>query len=346
MQNAYPFRRAVNVRHAHRTLFLLLLLFILLAPSHSFSQTPSMIITSPYYTPDHGYSVSGTVTLGAHLANARNVEKVEFYVDGHLVNTVRSYPYSCLWPGSQGAQGLHELEVVAYQKNGNRNSLLEVFNMEPAATATLTATEQVAKTKDAEGIYYKLDASANSHADRHTEGLTLWKSTDGENWIYGGLVWSFEGDGNAAEKQWNNLTKKPTRLVKGAIVYTNNNFYITGRFTAAENPSLLASTTGKPEGPYAPASPREAADYKASLARLNANDQPLIRVYPNPSAQSFRLLTVDPLHYTVCDVAGQIIASGTAVAGTTFGASLKPGIYLLSVITPDGQSKTFRLLKN
>lgn len=347
MQPAYLCRRAVNLRHAHRLLFLFLLFFILVPRSGTFSQTSSMIITSPYNTPDHGFSVGGTVTLGVHLPDAAAVEKVEFYVDGHLVNTVFSYPYSCLWTGKQNTQGLHELEVVAWQKNGNKNSLLEVFNVEPAHTVTPTVTAPVAKTKDAEGIYYKLDASGNSHADRHTEGLTLWKSTDGENWTYGGLVWSFEGDGNAAEKEWTNPTKIPTRLVReAAIIYTNNNFYITGRFTPTGEISLLVSTTGKPEGPYAPASPRQAADYKASFAKLNANNLALIKVYPNPSAQSFRISAAGQLYYSVSDVAGQIISSGTAVTGTTFGSFLKTGVYFLTVITQDGQSKTFRLLKN
>lgn len=331
------------IKRLPKILHLLFLVLTVACSLQATAQNSPVIITSPYYTPDHGYSIGGTATLAVKIPESSNVQKVEFYVDGKLVNIAEHYPYSCQWPGSLTTTGLHDLEVIAYHDNGNKESLLQAFTVEAKEATAQKQSLQESVTKGADSMYYKLDASANSHAGNHTEGLSLWRSSDKTNWTYAGLVWSFEGDANDAEKKWTNLTETPARVVKNAAIkFRNNNFYISGNFEPEQNAKLLKSVTGKPEGPYVPAKDEEQTINKFLSDQEN---DAAVKVFPNPASAAFKLNVSATVNYTVTDLTGKILESGSANSETPIGASLRAGSYFLTILNRDGTKKSTLILK-
>ena len=83
---------------------------------------------------------------------------------------------------------------------------------------------------------------------RYNDGIELWKSPDLIDWSYLGLVWSIERDGGW-EKQWRDHRGPVRSIWAPEIRFIHNSFYITFGMPPG-GMSILASTTGKPEGPY------------------------------------------------------------------------------------------------
>lgn len=80
--------------------------------------------------------VSGTpLTISATAADNVGVSKVEFYVDGAMVNSDATAPYSYSWPTNGVAAGSHSLSARAYDAAGNTAT-------SAAVNITLTASAQ------------------------------------------------------------------------------------------------------------------------------------------------------------------------------------------------------------
>ena len=79
-------------------------------------------------TPEGGAAVSGRLSEGAHNCTASpgssfRIDRVSFYLDGALLNTERSAPYSCTWDTTAAADGSsHTLGAVVYDINGRSAS--------------------------------------------------------------------------------------------------------------------------------------------------------------------------------------------------------------------------------
>ena len=307
-----------------------------------------MQITSPYNTPDRGFSVGGTATLAVKVQNPKQTDRVEFYVDGKLLKTVYHYPFSCQWAGSKTTTGLHDFEAVSYLNSGEKQSIFQAFNVEDACNSAITnANAASAAIKGADNVFYRLDASKNSHSANHSEGLSLWKSNDQQSWSYAGLIWSFEGDGSEAEQNWSTVENKPSRSVtNAAIVFTNNNYYIEGTFEKGKQAKLLVSTTKVPEGPYETASTEEVAAYRISLTK-NSTDKigTIVSVYPNPSSQAFKVVSSEKFSYRITDLNQKTVESGVSSSTSLVGNSLKPGAYVLTVSYINGASKSVKIIK-
>ena len=100
-----------------------------------------------------------------------------------------------------------------------------------------------------DGNYY-LTGSTGDNIWAHADGIELWKSTDLQKWEYIGLVWSIEKNGNW-EKAWANLHGKPARaLWAPELHYVKGNYFIVLSMPPG-GISILKSTSGKAEGPYA-----------------------------------------------------------------------------------------------
>jgi hypothetical protein len=76
---------------------------------------PTVSITAPL----GGATVSGNVNFSANASDNVGVTKVEFYVDGSLVNTSTSSPYSFMWDTSSVSNGTHTLSAKAYDAANN-----------------------------------------------------------------------------------------------------------------------------------------------------------------------------------------------------------------------------------
>jgi subtilisin family serine protease len=70
-------------------------------------------------TPVSGSTVSGSVTVTASASDNIGVSRVEFYVNGMLVSTRTSAPYSFSWDTRTVASGITTLSAKAYDVAGN-----------------------------------------------------------------------------------------------------------------------------------------------------------------------------------------------------------------------------------
>ncbi|HUP31586.1 MAG TPA: S8 family serine peptidase [Gaiellaceae bacterium] len=79
---------------------------------------PTTSITSP----SDGATVSGTITVQASASDDVGVARVELYVDGGLVGTDTTSPYTFSWDTTTVANGSHSLQTKAYDAAGNVGS--------------------------------------------------------------------------------------------------------------------------------------------------------------------------------------------------------------------------------
>ncbi len=80
---------------------------------------PSVSITSPA----NGSSISGrTVTISARATDNRAVSKVNFFINGKLVSTDTTAPYSHAWNVQKLARGTYVLAATAYDSSGKMAS--------------------------------------------------------------------------------------------------------------------------------------------------------------------------------------------------------------------------------
>jgi poly(hydroxyalkanoate) depolymerase family esterase len=77
-------------------------------------QRPTVNISAPA----GGSNVSGTVTVTATAADDTGVARVEFFVDGELLATDTSAPYSFAWNTAAESNGPHALKAVAFDTAG------------------------------------------------------------------------------------------------------------------------------------------------------------------------------------------------------------------------------------
>lgn len=69
--------------------------------------------------PGDGQTVAGTVTVSVTASDDVGIERVELYIDGALLATDRSAPYSFDWPTAAYGEGAHSLMAMAYDAAGN-----------------------------------------------------------------------------------------------------------------------------------------------------------------------------------------------------------------------------------
>lgn len=76
---------------------------------------PSVSLTAP----SAGATVSGSVTVSANASDAVGVAQVEFLLDGALLGSDASAPYSLSWNSTTAANGTHTLQARATDLAGN-----------------------------------------------------------------------------------------------------------------------------------------------------------------------------------------------------------------------------------
>lgn len=104
-------------------------------------------------------------------------------------------------------------------------------------------------TLGGDGNYY-MTGSTGDNIWAFNDGVELWRSPDLKSWDYMGVVWSIEKDGGW-EKQWRGMHDLPTRAIWAPEIHYVGGTYAIALSMAPGGLSILKSTTGKPEGPYA-----------------------------------------------------------------------------------------------
>jgi xylan 1,4-beta-xylosidase len=102
-----------------------------------------------------------------------------------------------------------------------------------------------------DGNYYMTGSSGDNIWD-FNDGVELWRSADLQKWDYLGVVWNIKRDGTW-EKQPRDLHGKPTIAIWAPEIHylKKLNTYVIVLSMAPSGITILKSTTGKPEGPYA-----------------------------------------------------------------------------------------------
>ena len=82
---------------------------------------PRVTLTSP----SNGSKVSGVITISAAVEG--DVERVEFYVDGSLIQTLTKPPWQASWDTSLASEGQHTITVVATSSYGSSSSTVTII---------------------------------------------------------------------------------------------------------------------------------------------------------------------------------------------------------------------------
>ncbi len=99
---------------------------------------PSASITSPA----NGATVSGTITVAASASDNVGVVSVQFFLDGALITTDTSAPYSLSWNTTGAANGPHTLTAVARDAAGNTTTSAGVTVTVANDSAAVTRFEE------------------------------------------------------------------------------------------------------------------------------------------------------------------------------------------------------------
>ncbi|AZR74573.1 hypothetical protein BBF96_14960 [Anoxybacter fermentans] len=135
--------------------------------------SPTVNITAP----SNGATVSGTVAYSADASDNVGVTQVKFFIDGVLVGTDTTAPYSISWDTTNYSNGDHNLVAKAYDAAGNVGTsstvTVTVNNTNSTTIINERFTGYVSSSGDADEYFY-IDVTAPG-----TIGLTLsWNSSD------------------------------------------------------------------------------------------------------------------------------------------------------------------------
>lgn len=73
-------------------------------------------------SPTSNSSGSGSITIKVAASDANGIKEVQFLVDGKVVSTDSTAPYTYTWNSADGVNGLHNLTVKAIDKAGNSST--------------------------------------------------------------------------------------------------------------------------------------------------------------------------------------------------------------------------------
>jgi len=114
------------------------------------------------------------------------------------------------------------------------------------------ALSDISISKGPNHTYYLTGTSGDRFGVQ--DGIRVWASKDLKIWNQigiNGLVWTFENDGKAWQKEINQKNGwKQRGIIAPKIYFLKDNFWITYTASNSNQSGILKSTTGRPEGPY------------------------------------------------------------------------------------------------
>jgi cellulose 1,4-beta-cellobiosidase len=72
--------------------------------------------------PTNGGTVSGTVPIETEVSGTCAVDRVEFFIDGNIIHTDSTAPYTASWDTTSYIQANHNIQVIAYDANDPGNT--------------------------------------------------------------------------------------------------------------------------------------------------------------------------------------------------------------------------------
>lgn len=79
---------------------------------------PTVVVT----TPQNGAIVFGTIDIQAEASDDGGIAKVEFYIDGTLINTDTTAPYTSTWTTLTYQNGAHKIKAIGYDTSAQQTS--------------------------------------------------------------------------------------------------------------------------------------------------------------------------------------------------------------------------------
>ncbi|MEJ2788271.1 MULTISPECIES: PHB depolymerase family esterase [unclassified Pseudoxanthomonas] len=141
---------------------------------------PTVALTSPA----NGATISGTVTLAATANDDIGVAGVDFLLDGALLGSDASAPYSLAWSSSGTSDGAHVLQARALDLAGNTGTSTAVNVTVSGGTGGGSPVTVVFNNEDANDGYVKASATGSGAAVGTLEayyGLAIGRGTDGNH---------------------------------------------------------------------------------------------------------------------------------------------------------------------
>ncbi len=117
---------------------------------------PTVSISSP----TSGARVSGSVTITAAAADNVGVAKVEFSVDGKLLATDTSGPFTAAWNANAATLAAHTLTAKAYDQAGNTQTATVSVTVTDTTAPTVAITKPVTGTSVSRSTNVAITASA------------------------------------------------------------------------------------------------------------------------------------------------------------------------------------------
>ncbi|OJT18181.1 hypothetical protein BO221_42635 [Archangium sp. Cb G35] len=137
---------------------------------------PSVSLTAPV----GGVTLVGAVTITANASDGSGVRKVEFFLDGALLGTDTSAPYSYAWNTLTAANGGHVLSARATDLYGNIATSTEVGVTVDNAAPSVAITSPVSGAVVVDRITLRADATDNqgvTRVDFFVDGVLLASDT-------------------------------------------------------------------------------------------------------------------------------------------------------------------------
>lgn len=140
---------------------------------------PTVSLTAPA----NGANLSGMVTVSATASDDIGVDRVEFLLDGTLLGSDASAPYSISWNSATASTGNHSLQARAFDlvDNVGTSAAVTVNVLEGSGGGTPLLAEF--SNEDANDGYVKANADGSAPAVGTLEaysGLALGRGTDGK----------------------------------------------------------------------------------------------------------------------------------------------------------------------
>ena len=135
----------------------------------------SQVPTITWVAPANGDNLSNIETLTVNATDNVGIDKIEFYCDSKLVDTITS-GMSYSWDSANVANGTHKLKAVAYDKAGNKAETEEISVTTQNANKAPVANAGKDKT-GLENVELTFDASQST--DNGTIKSYAWDFGDG-----------------------------------------------------------------------------------------------------------------------------------------------------------------------
>ncbi len=140
---------------------------------------PTVTLTAPA----NGSNVSGTTTVTATASDNVGVDRVEFLLDGALLGSDSSAPYSLDWNTATAASGTHSLQARAFDLVDNVGTSASVTANVVGGGSGGTPLVAEFSNEDANDGYVKANADGSAPAVGTLEaysGLAIGRGTDGK----------------------------------------------------------------------------------------------------------------------------------------------------------------------